>query len=151
LTLEVCPACGQPRRAQKGEGARAALQWKKLPRQNFGLLQYLEQRFKGAPFDETVILTLKEFKIDPRPLGGRISELRAWNLILDHKVKGKPMAYKLNLQRARQVLDAGGDLARLPRPKPGFDDQAIINDKAPGPIEGFTGYRKQSLGEGNDV
>jgi hypothetical protein len=149
MTLEICPTCGQPRRAQKGEGASYALNWHRLKPQTFGLLEYLYARFKDQQsFDELQVVI--EFKIKGSGFAGRVSELRAWNLIVENKIKGKPISYRLT-PRAKQVLDAGGDLTKLPRLKPGFDDQAITYDIPPGPTEGFTGYRKQLLGEGNNV
>lgn len=118
-TMVKCP-CGCEHEffvPRSHHGAKAALDWNKLPDQNKELLAYLWSKYQGALWSKTEIIRLNQFPITSSPLGSRVSELYAWDLVVRHRIKTEGrkyvVKYALDLKRVRLVLENGGSLLPL--------------------------------------
>lgn len=114
----TCPKCEHKfYRPRSRHGAGYAQDWDKLPVQNKELLAYLWSRYQGALWSKNEIIKQSEFPISVAALGGRISEYRAWDLVIRHRIKIEDgtyiVKYALDLKRTRIVLEHGGSLLPL--------------------------------------
>lgn len=106
---EVCPTCGQKKRAKRGEGALYALHAKRLNKRSIQILAW----WYSDPILRYRELTKRDIEngfkyVGRQALGGRISEMLRWRLVIwANQEKG---SYKLDLDRVAKILNAGGNL-----------------------------------------
>lgn len=109
-----CPRCSHEFYYERSRhGAAYALEWKALPEYAFKFLLWLLCFHARDELSKAQIIRQKEYPITPDALSGRISELYAWDLVIQHKRKvGEHyiINYSLNLDRACKVVNANGRL-----------------------------------------
>lgn len=79
----------------------------------YRFLLWLVNNFSNYEFSKGQIIRQGKYPINPDALSARVSELRAWDVVIQNKRRiGKHtiVTYSLNLDRACKVVNANGRL-----------------------------------------